>query len=114
MTVEPERGVLRFWTSNGGTVWRQLGDERRFDPIAGLHDSTGPVYVGTDRPGSDNPFSGKLYYLEVHEGLDGPVIANLDFRTPDQMDGSPASWIDDYGNVFRSHGSGWEYVLTEE
>ncbi len=114
MTIEPDRGVQRFWTSSGGGVWTQLGAERRFDPIASLHDSAGPVYVGTDRPGSDNPFSGKLYYLEVRDGVNGPIIANLDFRTPDQMDGTPARWIDDSGSIFCATGSGWEHVLSDD
>lgn len=110
MTVEPSRGILRFWTSNGGTVWTQLGDDRTFSPIDALNDSRGRVYVGTDRPGSDNPFAGKLYYVEIRDGVGGPVIANLDFRTPDQLNPASGEWTDDHGNTFRPHGSGWEYV----
>lgn len=113
MTIEPTEGRLRFWTSNGGSVWRLLGGALEFEPIEGLHDSVGPVYVGTDRPGSDNPFSGDLYYLEIRDGVNGPVIANLDFRTPDQLDTASGRWTDDHGNVFRPHGSGWEYVPPE-
>jgi hypothetical protein len=112
MTVEPARGLLRFWTSSGGTVWTQLGDDRTFAPLDGLHDSSGRVYVGADRPGSDNPFAGKLYYVEIRDGVGGPVIANLDFRTPTQLDAGSGEWIDDHGNVFRPHGSGWEYVAV--
>ncbi len=110
MTIEPTQGVQRFWTSNGGTVWTHLGDDRDFDSIDQLHDSTGPVYIAADRPGSDNPFAGKLYYVEIRDGVNGPVLANLDFRTPAQLDPASGRWTDDHGNVFRPHGTGWEYV----
>jgi len=114
MTIEPTGGVLRFWTSNGGSVWTQLGDDRTFNPINGLHDSTGPVYIGTDRPGSDNPFAGKLYYIEIRAGVNGPVVASLDFRTQAQLDATSGRWTDDHGNVFSPHGTGWEYVGAED
>lgn len=113
MTIEPTGGLLRFWSSNGGTVWTHLGDDFTFDPIDGLHDSRGRVYIGTDRPGSDNPFAGKLYYIEIRDGLNGPVIANLDFRTEDQLDTGSGRWTDEHGNVFSPHGTGWEYIPPE-
>ncbi|NNL98837.1 MAG: DUF4012 domain-containing protein [Acidimicrobiia bacterium] len=107
MTVEPERGRLRFWVSRDGVDWSQLGEDRRFDPIGALFDSRGPVYVGTDRPGSDNSFAGKLYYFEVRQGIDGPILADLDFR---EAAGDPGRWVDSAGNVFTARGTGWEYV----
>lgn len=111
MTVEPDRGRLRFWVSPDGVGWDQLGDERRFEPVDSLFDSPGPVYVGTDRPGSDNAFAGKLYYLEVRQGIDGAIIADLDFRSGTE---DPSQWVDGTGNVFVAHGTDWQYVSPEE
>lgn len=112
MTIDPAAGEQRYWTSLNGSTWAQLGDTRTFEPFPALHNSRGPVFVGTDRRGSDNPFAGKLYYLEVRDGIDGPIIANLDFRTIDQRS-TDSSWVDDYGNTFSVTGSGWEYVSPE-
>jgi hypothetical protein len=94
--------------------WNQLGDDRSFEPTGDLADSTGPVYIGADRPGSDNPFAGKLYYFEVRDGIDGPIIGELDFRTDLQLNGGPDRWVDGRGNVFSAHGAAWEYVPPEE
>ncbi|MCP5115500.1 MAG: hypothetical protein GY953_32135, partial [bacterium] len=113
MTVEPARGIQQIWISEVGIDWTPLGEGRTFEPIDGLHDSTGPVYIGTDRPAGTNSFSGKLYYVEVRDGLDGPIVADLDFRTPLQQDGGPERWIDSHGNQFTANGTGWEYVPPE-
>jgi len=114
MTLEGSTGRLRYWESEDGASWTQLGDDRTFDAVTEFHDSSGPVYVGADRPRSDNPFEGKLYYLEIRDGVDGPVLANLDFRTAGQMGETAATWIDDHGNVFIASGSGWEYIPPDD
>lgn len=113
VTIEASEGRLRYWESDDGVAWTPLAEERTFQSGLRLHDSRGPVYVGTDRPRSDNPLEGKLYYLEIREGLDGPVLTNLDFRDSDQMGPTPATWTDDYGNEFTASGSGWEYYPPE-
>lgn len=113
MTLEASEGRLRYWESEDGVLWTQLADDRTFGPVDRIHDSRGPVYVGTDRPRSDNPFDGKLYYLEIREGVDGPILTNLDFRDQRQMGVTAATWTDDYGNVFEASGSGWEYSPPE-
>lgn len=114
MTLDPAAGLLQFWTSNNGSVWSKLGEERSFDPVGDLNDSTGPVFVGTDRRSSDNPFAGRLYYLEVRNGINGALLADLDFRSPTQQDGGPQRWVDSEGNIYRANGTGWEYVPPEE
>jgi hypothetical protein len=113
VTIEVSEGRLRYWESEDGVTWTRLAEERSFRSGGQLHDSRGPVYVGSDRPRSDNPFDGKLYYLEIREGLDGPVLTNLDFRDPDQMGETPASWTDEYGNEYTGSGSSWEYHPPE-
>ncbi|MGI9648303.1 MAG: DUF4012 domain-containing protein [Acidimicrobiia bacterium] len=113
VTIEMSEGRLRYWVSEDGVAWTQLGDDRSFRPAGPLHDTSGPVFVGSDRPRSDTPFDGKLYYLEIREGVDGRVLSNLDFRDPDQMGETEASWADDHGNVFTATGSGWEYHPPE-
>lgn len=114
MTIDPDGGSLRFWTSDTGATWAELGSGQPFEPLDGLHDSSGRVFVGTDRRQSENPFAGKLYYLEIRDGIDGPVIADLDFRTTAQQDGGPDRWVDGRGNVFSASGSGWEYVPPDD
>jgi hypothetical protein len=113
VTIDPGAGEQQFWISETGRRWAPLGDTRASEPFDALHDSRGPVFVGADRRGTDNPYAGKLYYLEIRDGIDGPVIANLDFRTSDQRDGSDGRWIDDFGNVFEGVGATWRYIPPE-
>jgi hypothetical protein len=110
VTIDLQAGEQQFWISETGQRWSPLGEARTFDILTALHDSGGPVFVGTDRRGSENPYAGKLYYLEIRNGIAGQVIANLDFRTLDQREGSDGRWIDDFGNVFEGVGSAWSYT----
>lgn len=113
VTIDPTAGVQRYWTSENGASWAQLGGDQEFDQASGLHDSGGPVYIGADRRGTDNPFAGKIYYIEIRSGIDGPIVGELDFRSTAQQDGGPGRWIDGAGNVFNAVGDGWIYVPPE-
>lgn len=71
--------VVKFWTStdfgpaNPGT-WTQLGSTVTNAGTISLFDGTAPLRLG-DR---DNPLAGKVYYAELRNGIDGPVVARFD------------------------------------
>ena len=108
LTIDAEAGVERFWISDDGNSWNQWGQDLLFDPLD-LHDSAGPVFIGTDRLASDNAFTGRIYYLEIRRGVDGEVSSLLDLRTDGQRTGDN-TWTDAVGQVWTGQGSGWSYV----
>jgi len=112
VTIDTEAGVEKFWISDDGELWQQWGQDLLFDPLA-RHDAAGPVFVGTDRIGSDNAFIGRIYYLEIRRGVDGEPLSVLDFRTDAQRTGDD-TWTDSTGRVWVGQGAGWSYVAAED
>ena len=78
-TRKASDGNTRYYWSNDGSTWTQLGTD-----VAGLVgqalDSSAALGVGA------NSTAGKLYSAEVRNGIDGPVVARFDAE-----DGMPAS-----------------------
>ena len=73
-------GVVRFYTSDDGLSWSQLGADVS-TTAAGLFDSTAPIEIGTREGGTQynlNGRSSKIYYAEIRNGIDGTVVAVFD------------------------------------
>lgn len=67
-------GVIKFYTSDDGVSWTQLGTDSS--------NTAGAIFDGTDeiRIGSDTAswLPGKIYSAELRNGIDGPVVAKFD------------------------------------
>ncbi len=108
VTIDTEAGVEKFWISDDGETWNQWGQDLVFDPLP-LHDADGPIFIGTDRLESDNAFIGRIYYVEIRQGVDGDVLGLLDFRSVAQRTAED-EWTGSMGNVWIGQGFGWSYV----
>lgn len=68
---------ILFYTSEDGVIWTQLGTTISGVNVGNLFDSTSPIEIGV-RSAVNDPFAGKVYYAEVRNGINGPIVAQFD------------------------------------
>jgi hypothetical protein len=87
--------VARFYTSPDGTVWTQLGSSVSQAGVnSQIADTTTVLRIGANTSDTER-FAGKVYYVEVRNGIDGPVVAKFDAReieTPWTINGTGWNW----------------------
>jgi len=97
-------GETKFFESSDGVVWTQLGASKILSAGSAISDGTAVLEVGSQSSGTINLWSGKLYYAEVRNGIDGTVVAKFD-PANDAQAGS-ASFTSATGEVWTINGSG--------
>lgn len=82
-------------------AYTQLGNALS-DDAGALSDSTAPVVIGAQSSSAADPTIGKVYWVEIRDGIDGTVVASPDFTA-----GSPgaANLTDAQGNVWTFNGT---------
>jgi hypothetical protein len=79
-TLDTDNGAagrdIKFYTSADGVVWTQLGATVTQAGATSIFDGTATLKVGQRAAGG--PFAGKIFYAEVRNGIDGPVVAKFD------------------------------------
>lgn len=85
-THNPNNGAgsteTRFYTSDDGITWIQLGATITFGTAGTLFNTTALLQLGND--GEGHRFIGHGYYLEVRNGINGTIVASPDFRDENQ------------------------------
>lgn len=66
-----------FYSSDDGEAWTLITTTLAPN-IASIFDSTSPIEIGARFLGSTNPMAGKIYYAEIRNGIDGPVVSKFD------------------------------------
>lgn len=100
--------VIAFFTSDDGVTWSQLGSTGSIN-IAGIADTTAALEVGTFSSGS-GLLAGNVFYAEIRNGIDGPVVAKFDANTvPQTGTRTPASWTSATGEVWTVNGTAWAW-----
>jgi len=78
-------GVVKYYTSEDGSTWTQLGTD-----IAGstgdFINSTSIVEIGSSRGGTINPFTGKIYQVQIYNGIAGTLA--VEFKATDYSTGT--------------------------
>lgn len=83
-TVKMDNGagnhVGTLYTSADGITWTQVATSigGGFTGVASIFDSTAAVELGSISGGTASLFNGTVYYAEVRNGIDGPVVAKFD------------------------------------
>lgn len=89
-------GVSTWQTSLDGQTWAILTTSSPVSAGVAMFDSNQPVQIGAQNAGgTGNPLAGNVYYAEVRNGIDGPVVARFDPRTvqtPWVITGSGWTW----------------------
>lgn len=64
------------YLSDDGIAWTSIGSSAAPN-IASIFDSTSPVEIGARFLGTTNRLAGKVFYAEVRNGVDGPIVAKF-------------------------------------
>lgn len=75
--------VLRSYFDLSAGTWYHLQDGVQFDSSPSFATTAGSPYAGALAAGADSGgaagfFDGDVYYVEVRDGIDGPVVARMD------------------------------------
>jgi hypothetical protein len=60
---------IRFWTSDDGTLWEQLGDIVTQAGVTSIFNSSSPLEIGSTSLGTLNLFDGKISHAQVRSGI---------------------------------------------
>lgn len=112
-TVDVDNGAsghdIKFYTSDDGVSWTQLGATVTTAGVISLFDGTATLNVGGRGTGL-SPLAGNVYYAEIRNGIDGTVVAKFDANTvPQAGTRTPSSWTSDTGEIWTVNGSAWAW-----
>lgn len=104
---------IKFYLSDDGGTWTQLGTTVVVAGTAALFNGSSPVFVGGDSSVVSNPLNGKIYYADVRGVIStGPVRAG--FNPSDvTVTGlqTPTTWTSSspVGETWTVSGTGWNW-----
>jgi hypothetical protein len=101
-TRSASSGEVKFYTSDDGAAWTQLGTTVAAATGAAT-DNSDQLEVGLRSVSGIQPFSGKIYYAEVRNGIDGTVVAKFD---PTETTPADTSFTSSTGEVWTINQSG--------
>lgn len=95
---------VKFYTSDDGAIWTQLGATVTTAGVTSVADSIAALEVGSRRDGTaDILTSGKAFYAELRNGIDGTVVAAFD---PSRANGGDKALTAETGEVWTINQSG--------
>jgi hypothetical protein len=93
-TLDVDNGAagydVKFYTSDDGSSWMQLGTTVTVAGVTSIYSSTSVVEVGSGTLGTNAPAAGKFYRATVKNSIDG--ISALDIDTNTILSGSAATF----------------------
>lgn len=97
VTLDGDNGAngwdVKFYTSDDGAAWTQLGGTVSDAGITGVYNTAYPLQLGE--------LTGNIYYAEVRNGINGTIVASPDFNLA-----AIPTFTDARGNVWTISGSG--------
>jgi hypothetical protein len=122
-TLQPFNGdggwTVTFWYSDDpvstdpdSVVWT-VHSEHATAGSVDVQDGTNDVVWGNGPLGNPDPMQGKFYYGELRSGVGGQVVADVDFRSTDQLTSTApdySKWTDSSGRLWTVSGPGWTYT----
>lgn len=104
--------VVKYYTSNDGSTWTQLGDNGSISS-ASIFNSTAALMVGSQNSGGGNVLEGLVYYAEVRNGVDGTVAAKFDPSTVTKLGTrNPSSFVSSTGETWTMNGTVWDWATA--
>jgi hypothetical protein len=107
-TLDVDNGAgghdVKFYTSDDGLNWPQLGATKTGAGITSVYDNTSPVRVGQYSTGDGHNVPGKVRWMELRDGIDGALVANPNPSL--QAQPGDTSFTDDCGNTWTVNQSG--------
>lgn len=72
---------VKFWTSDDGVTWTQLGATVTTAGTVTIATSTALVNIGGINAGTLNPFVGTIYRARIYNGIAGTLVFDANFTT---------------------------------
>lgn len=95
-------GVVTYYTAPDGGSWALLGTPVASTP-GNIFASTAPLEIGRDSSNTGRALKGNVYYVEIRNGINGPVAASWDARsvqTPWTFNGTGWAWDGEGSSTF--------------
>lgn len=94
--------TANYYRSIDGVTWTFIDDTVTAAGTTSINDSTAPVELGSRSVGLLNTFDGRIYQVEIRDGIGGKIVAspNLDLAFPSSVN----SFKDAEGNTWMIHG----------
>ena len=106
-TLDVDNGAagrdIKFYTSDDGSAWTPLGAAATLAGTTSVFDGTAALRLGARNNTSDSPFSGRIYYVEVRNGINGTVVAK--FNPADAASLSSTSFTSSTGEAWTLAGT---------
>lgn len=102
-TLDVDNGAagntVRFYTSEDGVTWTQLGADVVTAGVTSIHSGTALATVGAAADGS-GLYAGKIYEAEIRSSIGGTVVANPDFTDTSSVTPPFATFADSAGRTW--------------
>lgn len=96
--------VGRFATSSDGLTWTALGATVTTAGTVAMNATSLVCSIGATNSGNVGLFTGQIHYVEVRDGIDGPVVARFDPASDARL--RDKSFTSTTGEVWTVHQSG--------
>jgi len=92
--------VATFYTSDDGSNWAQLGTPHSTNGVVSIFDSSSNINVGAASNGATQVPIGRIYSVEIRNGINGTIVASPNFNQPP----GTTSFADAQGNTWTVNG----------
>ena len=113
-TREVSSGDMKFYTSDDGVAWSQLGATVTVSAGSGFFDSSAAVNISGYNSGADFPFAGKIYRAQVFNGINGIKVVDFEPRLIDKNTLKGVMWTEERWTVNQSGASPATVGFTNE
>jgi hypothetical protein len=96
-----QRVITHYLGTSRHGSWTQLS-QNVVAGVTSIHPGSRALEIGAQNNGTQEPLAGKVYWAEVRNGIDGPVVARFD-ATDKPPDTSP--WRSEDGKVWTVNGT---------
>jgi hypothetical protein len=94
---------VKFYTSSDGSTWTQLGSTVTSVGVTSIFNGSAPLVVSGHNDGTTFPFNGRIYYAELRNLIDGPVVVAFE---PERGSRIATSWAASSGETWTVSTSG--------
>lgn len=112
-TVDVDNGAsgadVKFYLSDDGSSWTQLGSTRTDSGATDIKDSTAQVEIGSRSNGATNPLAGLVYYAEILNGIGGSSVGVFDADGVTIIGTRDPTTYSDGTNTWTVNGSAWDW-----
>lgn len=105
VTLDVDNGAagndVKFYTSENGINWTQLGATVTTASTTSIFDGTAVLEVGSINTGTGNNLNGKIYRAQIYDGINGTLAVDMD---PSRAIVNISTFTADTGEVWTANG----------